>query len=204
VKANKIQSLEEVYTHSIPIKEAQITEKLIQKANGELKDEIMCILSVQKQTKAGQRTRFKAVVATGDQSGHVGIGIKCAKEVQIAIKGALVDAKINLVPVRRGYWGSKIGAVHTIPIKVKGKCGSCTVRMIPAPRGTGKVAALVSKKILQFAGVDDVYTSCTGQTRTRENFCRAVFACLKKSYAFLTPDLWPKTDFMASPFIKEW
>jgi small subunit ribosomal protein S2e len=74
----------------------------------------------------------------------------------------LVDAKINLIPVRRGYWGSKIGAVHTVPIKIKGKCGSCTVRMIPAPRGTGKVAALVSKKILDFAGVDDVYTSCTG------------------------------------------
>lgn len=172
--------------------------------HNELFDEIMCILSVQKQTKAGQRTRFKAVVATGDRAGHVGIGIKCAKEVQIAIKGALVDAKINLIPVRRGYWGSKIGAVHTVPIKIKGKCGSCTVRMIPAPRGTGKVAALVSKKILDFAGVDDVYTSCTGQTRTRENFCRAVFACLRKSYAFLTPDLWPKTDFMASPFIKEW
>jgi len=29
VKAKKIQSLEEVYTHSIPIKEAQITETLI-------------------------------------------------------------------------------------------------------------------------------------------------------------------------------
>lgn len=162
----------------------------------------MCILSVQKQTKAGQRTRFKAVVATGDGQGHVGIGIKCAKEVQIAIKGALVDAKINLIPVRRGYWGSKIGAVHTIPIKVKGKCGSCVVRMIPAPRGTGKVAAQVSKKILAFAGVDDVYTTCVGQTRTRENFCRAVFACLKKTYSFLTPDLWPKTDFMQSPFMK--
>jgi len=116
----------------------------------------------------------------------------------------LVDAKINLIPVRRGYWGSKIGAVHTVPIKVKGKCGSCTVRMIPAPRGTGRVAALVSKKILEFAGVDDVYTSCTGQTRTRENFCRAVFECLKKTYSFLTPDLWPKTEFMVSPFIRDW
>jgi small subunit ribosomal protein S2e len=164
----------------------------------------MCILSVQKQTKAGQRTRFKAVVATGDKNGHVGIGIKCAKEVQIAIKGALVDAKMQLIPVRRGYWGSKIGAPHTIPIKVKGKCGSCVVRMVPAPRGTGKVAALVSKKVLEFAGVDDVYTTCVGQTRTRENFTRAVFACLKRTYAFLTPDLWPKTDFMQSPFIKEW
>jgi len=206
VRAGHIKSLEEVYTHSIPIKEAPIVEKLIsqQKVNKELFDEIMCILSVQKQTKAGQRTRFKAVVATGDKNGHVGIGIKCAKEVQIAIRGALVDAKINIIPVRRGYWGSKIGAVHTVPIKIKGKCGSCTVRMVPAPRGTGRVSAQVSKKILEFAGVDDVYTTCTGQTRTRENFCRAVFACLRKSYAFLTPDLWPKTDMIPSPFIKNW
>merc|ERR1719326_73010 len=178
VKFGCIKFIEEIYTHSIPIKEAQIVDRLLnhKKDRGdgkdaELFDEIMCILSVQKQTKAGQRTRFKAVVACGDRMGHVGVGIKVGKEVQIAIKGALLDAKMNLVPVRRGYWGSKIGAVHTIPIKVKGKCGSCTVRMIPAPRGTGKVAALVSKKILQFAGVDDVYTSCTGQTRTRENFC---------------------------------
>merc|ERR1711988_972809 len=195
----------------IPIKEYQIVDTLVKnipsapgQPKAELSDEIMCILSVQKQTKAGQRTRFKAVVAIGYRKGHVGIGIKCAKEVQIAIKGALVDAKLNLIPVRRGYWGSRIGAVHTIPIKVKGKCGSCTVRMIPAPRGTGCVAAIVAKKILNFAGIDDVYTSCTGQTRTRENFCRALFEALKKTYAFLTPDLWPKTDFIASPFCSFW
>lgn len=204
VKNGYVKSLEEVYTHSIPIKEAPIVDRLLANDKAELSDEIMCILSVQKQTKAGQRTRFKAVVAIGDRKGHVGIGIKCAKEVQIAIKGALVDAKLNLVPVRRGYWGSRIGGVHTIPIKVKGKCGSCTVRMIPAPRGTGCVAAMVAKKILNFAGIDDVYTSCTGQTRTRENFCRALFEALKKTYAFLTPDLWPKTDFIASPFVSFW
>jgi small subunit ribosomal protein S2e len=204
VKYGKIESLEEVYTHSIPIKEAPIVDRLLANVKAELSDEIMCILSVQKQTKAGQRTRFKAVVAIGDRQGHVGVGIKVAKEVQIAIKGALLDAKIHLIPVRRGYWGSRIGGVHTIPIKVKGKCGSCTVRMIPAPRGTGCVAAIVAKKILSFAGIDDVYTSCTGQTRTRENFCRALFECLKKTYAFLTPDLWPKTDFIQSPFIKHW
>jgi small subunit ribosomal protein S2e len=204
VKYGKIESLEEVYTHSIPIKEAPIVDRLLANAKAELSDEIMCILSVQKQTKAGQRTRFKAVVAIGDRQGHCGIGIKVAKEVQIAIKGALLDAKMHLIPVRRGYWGSRIGGVHTIPIKVKGKCGSCTVRMIPAPRGTGNVAAIIAKKILSFAGIDDVYTSCTGQTKTRENFCRALFECLKKTYAFLTPDLWPKTDFIQSPFIKHW
>jgi len=202
VKAGKIESLEEVYTHSIPIKEGPIVDRLIANAKRELSDEVMCILSVQKQTKAGQRTRFKAVVATGDRNGHVGVGIKVAKEVQIAIKGALTDAKMNIYPVRRGYYLSRIGGVHTVPCKVHGKCGSVTVRIIPAPRGTGCVAAMVMKKILQFAGIDDVYTSCVGQTRTRENFCRAVFTALKNTYAFLTPDLWPKTDFIPSPFIK--
>lgn len=44
------------------------------------------------------------------------------------------------VPVRRGYWGNKIGKVHTVPTKVTGQCGSVTVRLIPAPRGEMPVA----------------------------------------------------------------
>merc|ERR1719213_1405604 len=136
--------------------------------------------------------------------GHVGVGIKVGKEVQIAIKGALLDAKMKLIPVRRGYWGAKIGGVHTVPCKVKGKTGSAVVRMIPAPRGTGIVAAQVARKIIQYAGVADVYTSCVGQTRTRENYARATFEALKKTYSVLTPDLWPTTEFIPSPFIKFW
>jgi len=202
VKNGNITRLEEVYTHSIPVKEAPIIDRLLANEKAELSDEIMCILSVQKQTKAGQRTRFKAVVACGDRKGHVGVGVKVGKEVQIAIKGALVNAKINIIPVRRGYWGSRIGGVHTIPAKVKGKTGSCVVRMIPAPRGTGIVAAKVAKKIVQFSGIEDVYTSCVGQTRTRENYSFATFTALKKTYSLLTPDLWPTTDFIQSPFIK--
>ena len=76
---------------------------MLKKQNKKLSDEVMKIISVQKQTKAGQRTRFKAVVAIGDQDGYVGLGVKVAKEVQIAIKGALVIAKLSLIPVRRGY-----------------------------------------------------------------------------------------------------
>ncbi|KAL0676156.1 hypothetical protein Bca4012_004137 [Brassica carinata] len=40
------------------------------------------------------------------------------------------------------YWGNKIGKPHTVPCKVTGKCGFVTVRMVPAPRGAGIVAAL--------------------------------------------------------------
>jgi len=41
-----------------------------------------------------------------------------------------------------------IGNAHTVPTKVHGKSGSVRIRMIPAPRGTGIVAAPASKKKL--------------------------------------------------------
>ena len=198
VNAGKIGSLEEIYTHSIPIKEAQIVDTLIEKTDHKLQDDVMKIISVQKQTTAGQRTRFKAIVAIGDMAGHVGLGIKVAKEVQIAIKGALVDAKLRLVPVRRGYWGNKLGHVHTVPGKVSGKCASVLVKLVPAPRGTGIVGAPVSKKMLTFAGIEDCYTQTSGHTRTAENFLKATFQALMRTYQYLTPDLWPKTRSIES------
>ena len=84
-----------------------------------LKDEVLKIMPVQKQTRAGQRTRFKAFVAIGDYNGHVGLGVKCSKEVATAIRGAIIMAKLSIVPVRRGFWGTKLGKPHTVPCKVR-------------------------------------------------------------------------------------
>ena len=53
VKYNLIKSFEEIYTHSIPIKESQIVDELLARGKKELSDEVMKIMSVQKQTKAG-------------------------------------------------------------------------------------------------------------------------------------------------------
>lgn len=155
-------------------------------------------MPVQKQTRAGQRTRFKvgellspvsaeedikpnrccfylqAFVAIGDYNGHVGLGVKCSKEVATAIRGAIILAKLSIVPVRRGYWGNKIGKPHTVPCKVTGRCGSVLVRLIPAPRGTGIVSAPVPKKLLMMAGIDDCYTSARGCTATLGNFGESV------------------------------
>lgn len=74
------------------------------------------------------------------------------------------------------------------------------MRVIPAPRGTGLVAAPVSKKILQYAGVTDAYTQSQGCTSTLGNFARATFIAISKTYAFLTPDVWPVYEFTKSPF----
>jgi len=199
VKDRKILSLEEIYLFSLPIKEYQIVEQFLGES---LKDEVMKIHPVQKQSAAGQRTRFKAYVIVGDSNGHIGLGVKCAKEVSIAIRAAIILAKLAVIPCRRGYWGNKFSDPHTLPCKVTGKCGSVRFRLIPAPRGTGLVAARVPKKVLEFAGVKDCYTSSRGQTKTQGNSLKATYACLVNSYRFLTPDLWAPTEFHESPLQK--
>ncbi|KAI3742276.1 hypothetical protein L1987_59956 [Smallanthus sonchifolius] len=157
----KITKLEEIYLHSLPIKEHQIIDQILPS----LKDDVMKIMPVQKQTWARQQTRFKAFVVVGDGNGHVGLGVKCSKEVATAIRGAIILAKLSVIPVRRGYWGNKI----------------------------------VPKKVLQFAGIDDVFTSSRGSTKTLGNFVKATFDCLLKTYGFLTPDFWRETRFSRSP-----
>jgi len=197
VKDGKIKFLEEIYLHSLPVKEHQIIEYFLK---DKLKDEVMKITPVQRQTRAGQRTRFRVVIVIGDSDGHIGLGEKVAKEVANAIKGAIINAKINVIPVRRGYWGNKIGKPHTVPCKVNGKCGSVNFRLIPAPRGTGIVAAPAPKKVISLAGIQDVYTQSRGKTATVANFVAATFDALRSTYSYLTPDLWPAYDFTKSPY----
>lgn len=197
VKDKLIKRLEEIYLFSMPVKEYQIIDFFL---GTKLKDEAMKISPVQKQTAAGQRTRFKAFVIVGDRDGHIGLGTKCAKEVANAIRGAIIDAKLSVVPVRRGFWGNFIGTPHTVVNKVTGSSGSVRVRLVPAPRGTGLVAARIPKKILQFAGVEDCFTASTGKTKTGGNFIKATFDALKNTYGYLTPDLWRETRLTPAPF----
>jgi small subunit ribosomal protein S2e len=196
VKDGRIKSLEQIYLFSLAIKEAPIIDYFL---GEKLKDEVMKITPVQKQTRAGQRTRFKAFVLVGDFNGHVGLGVKCAKEVATAIRGALILAKLAVVPVRRGYWGNKVGAPHTVPVKCMGKCGSVRVRLIPAPRGSGLVAGGTPKKVLAFAGIEDCFTSSCGGTKTLGNFVKATYYALRKTYNYLSPDLWAKSEFSMAP-----
>jgi small subunit ribosomal protein S2e len=58
---------------------------------------------------------------------------------------------------------------------------------------------LIPKKLLNMAGIEDVYSSSSGHTRTRGNLAMAVFNALAKTYCFLSPELWTPTVFTATP-----
>ena len=95
VRDMKIKSLEESYLFSLPIKESEITDIFL---GSSLKDEVLKIMPVQKQTHAGKRTRFKAFVAIWDYNGHVGLGVTCSKEVATAICAAIILAELSTIP----------------------------------------------------------------------------------------------------------
>jgi len=203
VKEGKISSIEEVFLHSLPVKEYQIVDHFLPPKSGDkgvLKDEVCKIHPVQKMTSAGQRNRFVAYALVGDSNGHIGLGNKVGKEVATAIKGAVISAKLNLIPVRRGYWGNKIGQPHTVAMKVSGKCGSVHCRLVPAPRGSGVVGSPTMKKLMAYAGINDVFSCSSGHTRTKGNFMKATFEALRNSYHLITPDLWTEIPFEKSPY----
>ncbi|MEM2242764.1 MAG: 30S ribosomal protein S5, partial [Candidatus Bathyarchaeia archaeon] len=91
VQEGKITSIEEVFTEGLPIREPQIVDVLLP----DLQEEVININLVQKQTDAGERSRFKAIVAVGNRDGYLGLGAGKASQVRTAIEKAAMNARLN-------------------------------------------------------------------------------------------------------------
>jgi len=188
IQEGKISSIEEVFAEGQKIREPEIVDVLLP----DLQEEVININLVQKQTDAGEKSRFKAIVAVGNRDGYAGLGSGKAKQVRTAIEKAAMDARLNIVQVRRGCgsWECGCGKSHSLPFQVRGKCGGVEILLVPGPRGLGIVASEEAKVILGLAGVKDVWTRSFGATRTVPSFAFAVFDALKKTYRLVTPTEW--------------
>ncbi len=176
VKEGQVTTMNEALESGLPIRESKIVDALIP----EIRDEVLDINMVQRMTDSGRRVKFRATVIVGNGDGFIGIGEGKDVQVGIAIRKAIDTAKMNVKSIKRGCgsWECGCGLGHTVPFTVKGKVGSVTVELKPAPRGLGLASGGTAKKVLELAGIKDVWARATGETRTTLNFARATYDAL--------------------------
>jgi small subunit ribosomal protein S5 len=134
-----------------------------------LKDQVVAIQRVTKVVKGGKNMSFSALVVVGDQAGHAGFGMGKAREVPMAIRKAIEQAKKNLI--RLNLKGT------TIPHQVLGLYGSGQVLLKPAPDGTGIIAGGPVRAVMEVAGISNVLTKSLG-TSNPHNVIKATFDAL--------------------------
>ena len=71
--------------------------RLLEVNPSELKDDVIAINRVTKVVKGGKNLSFSALVVVGDHHGHAGFGMGKAREVPMAIKKGIEQAKKNLI-----------------------------------------------------------------------------------------------------------
>ena len=181
VESGEITTMEEIYEKGYRIQEAGIIKKLLP----DLKTEVIDVGLIQKMTPNGQSTRFKALVAAGNENGWLGIGLGKSKQMRIAIEKANNAAFLNVSPVKLGCgsWECRCDQKHSVPFKVKGKGGSVTIEILPGPRGLGLVAGGKIRNLLRLAGLKDAWTSTKGSTTTMNSTSKALLECLRQTFS---------------------
>ena len=176
VKAREISSVDEIFELGKPILEHEIVDALVPA----LKEDVLQISQTTRMTDSGRKFGYRAVVLVGDENGHVGVGTGKAAEAKPAIESAIKYAKRNVmrVPLGCGSWECGCGTRHSLPITLRGRHGSVSVTIKPAPRGLGIAAGEVVKKVLRMAGVKDAWTFSRGRTRNMYNTAMAALAAL--------------------------
>ena len=179
VAEGKIKTIDEAIVSGLPLKEPEIVDLLLP----DLEDEVLEINLVQRMTDSGRRTKFRVTAVVGNRDGYVGVGVGKASQVAPAIQKAINSAKLSIFKVQRGCgsWECGCGGNHSIPFKVTGSCGSVRVTLIPGPKGLGIVAGEIARRVIELAGVNDVWSFARGQTKTTVNFARATYEALKKT-----------------------
>lgn len=192
VKSGEIKTLDEILDKGIRIMEAEIVDCLV--AN--LPSDLLMIgqskgkfgggkrtiwRQTQRKTMEGNKPSFAAMSVVGNRDGFLGLGMGKSKETVPAREKAVRNSKLNMIKVRRGCgsWECNCKEPHSIPVKATGKVGSVAVTLMPAPKGTGIVAEKEIAKLINLAGIKDIYSASAGHTATKLNLIKACFEALK-------------------------
>lgn len=192
VKEGRI-TLDEILAQGLRILESEITDALVPNLTvdllfiGQSKGKFgggqkRVFKQTQKKTQEGNKPKFATIAVAGNKNGYVGIGYGKSRETVPAREKAIRYAKQNVIKIKRGCgsWQCGCKEPHSIPFKVRGKCSSVIIEIIPAPRGTGLCIETECQKVLSLAGISDVWSKSFGQTRSKINLLNACFGALKQ------------------------
>ena len=138
----------------------------------ELQERVVYINRVCKVVKGGTRFALTALVVVGDGNGRVGIGLGKSKEVPVAIKKGVDDAKKNMFSVA-------ITKEGTVPHDIVGEFGAGRVLIMPASPGTGVIAGGPARAVMELAGIKNVFAKSLG-TNNAMNVVKAAADGLQK------------------------
>jgi small subunit ribosomal protein S5 len=197
VRSGKVKDINEVFARGLKILEPEIVDLLLPTLTkdvlfiGQAKGKFgggkrRAFRQTQKVSKEGTSLTFGVMAVVGDRDGHVGVGYGRAGETLPAKEKAIRKAKLNVIKIPRGCasYDCSCNESHSIPVATEGKCSSVTVKLLPAPQGTGLVVGGELKKILKAAGIKDVYSKSFGKVRTTFNTAKACVEALNKLNTF--------------------
>ena len=129
-------------------------DRKFEKEVSEYKERLVYINRVAKVVKGGKNFRFTALMVVGNEKGKVGVGLGKAVEIPEAVRKGVEDAKRHMIEI------PLVGT--SIPHEVEGKFGKGHVRMLPAEEGTGVIAGVPVRAVLEMAGIKDIRTKSYG------------------------------------------
>ena len=192
VKNGEITHIDQILDTGLRIMEAEIVDMLLPNLNAEMLmvgqakgkfggGQRRTFRQTQKKTAEGNKPSFGTYIIIGNNDGYIGLGSGKSKETVPAREKALRNAKLNIIKVPRGSgsWQDYGKSANSIPFRTLAKCGSVKITLLPAPKGTGLKVASECRKIMMFAGIKDVWSQTSGQTRTTVNLVKACFEALK-------------------------
>ena len=146
----------------------------------EFKEVVISLNRVARVVKGGRRFRFQALVAVGDGSTQVGIGVSKGGDVQAAVVKATAVAKKNMINIPL--------YAQTIPHDSEGKVGGSRIMLKPASPGTGIIAGGTVRSILNLTSIHNILSKSLGSS----NKINTAYATMSALRSLVPKSKWMK------------
>ena len=145
-------------------------------SDSSLIEEAIHIRRTTKVVKGGRQFGFSALVVVGDGNGRVGYGLGKSKDVPVAIKKAMEEAKRNMMSSKIRIPLSKDGT--TIAYQINYTACKSKVTILPAAEGRGIIAGNAMRAVFTCLGIKNIVAKSLG-SRNPINVVKATIEALQ-------------------------